>query len=85
MNRKEYATLKLVEELAELSELLIKQITKPDGARSPERMERIVEETGDVQVRLNIFVKEFEIFNAVKRRMSKKMKDINKSYNGERT
>lgn len=85
MIRKDYVTLKLAEELSELSELLLKLITKPNGANSPERIDRIVEETGDVQVRLNIFVQEFEIIDQVKIRISKKMKEISKPYKGERS
>lgn len=75
MTEKEFAILKLSEEMSELSELLIKMITKPDGRNTPERIERLIEETGDVQLRLNIFVKEMNIFDEVKRRIAEKLKE----------
>lgn len=44
----DYCLLKTAEEMFELGEVIMKQITKPNGADNPERLAKIIEESGDV-------------------------------------
>lgn len=50
----EFSILKLAEELAELQEVILKLLTKPKGALEGDRKEHLIEELGDVKLRINI-------------------------------
>lgn len=52
-NSERYNYLKCIEELAELQEVLIKKINKQGGPKEPSR-DSIVEEIGDVLIRLKV-------------------------------
>lgn len=62
--------LKLVEECAELSEVLIKYLTKPED-RKPD-IDRITEEMGDVLFRMKVAVEMFGNATQVDTRMKEK-------------
>ena len=52
-NSKQYNILKTAEELAELQEVLLKRLTKEGGPKEPTD-QSIIEEIGDVKIRLEI-------------------------------
>lgn len=53
-NNEQYNYLKLLEELAELQEVLLKKILKKGGPKEPSDQD-VIEEIGDVEIRLTIF------------------------------
>ena len=53
LNGFEYNHLKTVEELAELSEVLMKKVLKMGGPKEPDD-QSIIDEIGDVEIRLRI-------------------------------
>lgn len=55
-NTKKYNKMKLVEELNELSSELVKSLTKEDGEGLHDK---IIEESGDVLLRLEVFLSDF--------------------------
>jgi len=57
-NEPDYNLLKCIEELAELQEKLIKKVIKKGGPKEP-RDEEIIEEIGDVAIRISILFKLF--------------------------
>jgi len=65
----EYTILKTAEELFELGEVLIKQLTKPKGSKSPERIAKIIEESGDVLANVKGLAIKLGIWSEVSERM----------------
>jgi NTP pyrophosphatase (non-canonical NTP hydrolase) len=62
---REFSILKLIEECAELQEVAIKLITKPTGALEGKRLEHLIEELGDVNLRVTIVAKHLGLINEV--------------------
>ena len=75
-NSEEYDFLKLAEECTELSEVLIKMVTKPN--RREERIPHLIEEMGDVKMRLEILMRRMGVFIEVGSRASTKLKKLAK-------
>lgn len=69
-NRAEYNELKLIEELCELNEVLIKRHVKQSQHKPP--IEKVIEEIGDVVLRCKILSKALNITDAVNDRIEKK-------------
>lgn len=69
----EYCYLKLAEELFELGELVMKQITKPSGANSNERINHLVEEMGDVILNVQGLAIKLDVENQVDKRIKYKL------------
>lgn len=69
-----YCYLKTAEELFELGEILLKQVTKPDG--SEERIPHLIEECGDVILNIKILVSKLKIEDKVKKRVESKLKTL---------
>ena len=67
-----YCYLKTAEELFELGEILLKQITKPNG--SDERIPHLIEECGDVIMNIKILASKLYIEDEVKKRVEDKLK-----------
>jgi len=66
-----YCYLKTAEELFELGEILLKQVTKPDG--SEERIPHLIEECGDVILNIKILASKLYIEDEVKNRIEDKL------------
>ncbi len=73
-NNSDFNKLKLCEELAELSEVLIKSHTKHPDNKPP--MEKIVEELGDVSIRMAIFALEHGIESQIEDRIFSKLERL---------
>lgn len=71
-NKYKYNLIKTCEELAELQEVLLKRIVKEGGPKSPPNSS-IIEEIGDVQIRLDI-LKEIFGSDKVTERINQKSK-----------
>lgn len=71
--------LKVVEETTELNEVLIKSITKTPELQPP--MEKVIEETGDVLVRIMIMMEKLGILEQVDKRIDEKIGQILKFLN----
>ena len=69
-----YCYLKTAEELFELGEILLKQVTKPDG--SEERIPHLIEECGDVILNIKILVSKLKIEDKVKKRVESKLETL---------
>jgi len=69
----EYCLQKTAEELFELGEVIMKQITKPNGADSPERLAKIIEESGDVLLNINILAQKLNITDKIGERIVHKV------------
>ena len=69
-----YCYLKTAEELFELGEILLKQVTKPNG--SDERIPHLIEECGDVILNLKILASKLYIEDEVKKRVEDKLKTL---------
>lgn len=82
-NTIEYNILKALEEMAELSEVLLKTLTKKDPAYKPTR-EKLFEELGDVQFRLAIVNRIFGE-DGVNARIEEKQQQIVKSFEKRKT
>lgn len=80
-NSEEYDLLKLAEECTELSEVLIKMVTKPN--RKEEKMEHLIEEIGDVSLRARILVDKLKISDKVEERFNSKLKYLNEKVIGQ--
>lgn len=65
--------LKVIEETTELNELLIKQLTKNE-----QNLDKLSEEIGDVEIRINILKNQLDLKKAVKNRKTFKKKMIYK-------
>ena len=66
-----YCYLKTAEELFELGEILLKQVTKPQG--SEERIPHLIEECGDVILNIKILASKLYIEDEVKKRLQSKL------------
>lgn len=66
-----YCYLKTAEELFELGEILLKQVTKPQG--SEERIPHLIEECGDVILNIKILTSKLYIEDEVKKRVESKL------------
>ena len=66
--------LKTAEELFELGEILLKQVTKPQG--SEERIPHLIEECGDVIMNIKILTSKLQIGEDVKKRVEKKLETL---------
>lgn len=80
-NSEEYNLLKLAEECTELSEVLIKMVTKPN--RREEKMEHLIEEIGDVSLRTRILVDKLKISDKVEERVNSKLKYLDEKVIGQ--
>ena len=69
-----YCYLKTAEELFELGEILLKQVTKPQG--SEERIPHLIEECGDVILNIKILASKLYIEDGVKKRIEDKLKTL---------
>ena len=69
-----YCYLKTAEELFELGEILLKQVTKPNG--SEERIPHLIEECGDVIMNIKILTSKLQIENEVKKRVESKLESL---------
>lgn len=66
-----FCYLKTAEELFELGEILLKQVTKPQG--SDERIPHLIEECGDVIMNIKILASKLYIEDEVKKRVESKL------------
>ena len=62
---------KVAEEMFELGEIIMKQVTKPQG--SEERIPHLIEECGDVIMNIKILASKLYIENEVKKRIEDKL------------
>lgn len=69
-----FCYLKTAEELFELGEILMKQVTKPNG--SEERIPHLIEECGDVILNIKILASKLYIEDEVKKRVEDKLKTL---------
>lgn len=69
-----YCYLKTAEELFELGEILLKQITKPQG--SEDRIPHLIEECGDVILNIKILASKLYIEDEVKKRIEVKLSTL---------
>lgn len=73
-NKPEYQYIKLAEELSELQEVVIKKYLKrPENQPT---MAKIIEEMGDVLLRMKILATQEDIQDAVNTRMGEKIKKL---------
>ena len=80
-NSEEYDLLKLAEECTELSEVLIKMVTKPN--RKEEKIPHLIEELGDVKLRMDILISKLNVEEEVYIRVSSKLDYLNKKVIGQ--
>lgn len=76
-NTKQYNYSKLCEELFELGEVCMKTINKKQKSQPP--IEKIIEEVGDVIVRIRVLCQVEGIFGPVSNRIGEKLNQIQKS------
>lgn len=69
-----FCYLKTAEELFELGEILLKQVTKPNG--SEERISHLIEEAGDVIMNIKILTSKLKIEDKVKKRVESKLETL---------
>lgn len=69
-----YCYLKTAEELFELGEILLKQVTKPNG--SDDRIPHLIEECGDVILNIKILASKLYIEDEVKKRVESKLNTL---------
>lgn len=69
-----FCYLKTAEELFELGEILLKQVTKPTG--SEERIPHLIEECGDVIINIKILASKLQIEDKVKKRIESKLETL---------
>jgi len=69
-----FCYLKTAEELFELGEILLKQVTKPQG--SEERIPHLIEECGDVIMNIKILASKLYIEDEVKKRVEDKLQTL---------
>ena len=69
-----FCYLKTAEELFELGEILLKQVTKPQG--SDDRIPHLIEECGDVILNIKILASKLYIEDEVKKRVEVKLKTL---------
>jgi NTP pyrophosphatase (non-canonical NTP hydrolase) len=75
-NKPKYNKLKLCEELSELSEVLLKSITKIPEKQPP--LESIVEEAGDVILRLVVYIEQIGAGELIEKRLTEKASKLYK-------
>lgn len=81
-NKREYNYLKLIEELTELNEVLIKRITKK-SENAPSK-DKLIEEMGDVLLRMKVVAQLENISADVNKRVNDKAdKIVNSIYKGK--
>jgi NTP pyrophosphatase (non-canonical NTP hydrolase) len=71
-----YNHAKLLEEIMELGEVLSKGITKSVGKAPP--VEKLIEEIGDVKIRIEMLIAELRIEIPVERRITDKLSKLDK-------
>lgn len=71
VNNLEYNTLKLIEEMAETSEVLVKTLTKSPKYKPSK--EKIVEEMGDLFLRFYVVMQHMNITDEVEQRVEDKL------------
>jgi len=76
-NTLDHDLLKLAEECTELSEVLIKMVTKPN--RREEKIPHLIEEMGDVSIRGKILAQRLGLIAHIKDREESKMRYIEES------
>ena len=69
-----FCYLKTAEELFELGEILLKQVTKPDG--SDGRIPHLIEECGDVIMNIKILASKLYIEDEVNKRVEDKLNTL---------
>lgn len=69
-----FCYLKTAEELFELGEIIMKQVTKPQG--SEERIPHLIEECGDVILNIKILTSKLYIEDKVKKRIEDKLETL---------
>ncbi len=69
-----YCYLKTAEEIFELGEIIMKQVTKP--INSDERIPHLIEECGDVILNIKILASKLYIEDEVKKRVSDKLETL---------
>ena len=69
-----YCYLKTAEELFELGEILLKQVTKPNG--SDGKIPHLIEECGDVILNIKILTSKLYIEDEVKKRVENKLSTL---------
>lgn len=69
-----FCYLKTAEELFELGELVLKQVTKPQG--SDDRIPHLIEECGDVIMNIKILASKLYIEDEVKKRVEDKLNTL---------
>lgn len=74
INHTTYNHTKLLEELLELSEVIVKMINKKVGKQPP--IEKLVEELGDVLLRCDILIHKEGIKDAVEARINDKIASL---------
>lgn len=74
----ERLTLKVVEELSELSEVLVKRLTRKEGQKPS--VEKIIEEIGDVHFRTRCLIEKLGISEQVEARILQKGMQVEKWY-----
>lgn len=73
-NPEDYNLLKLAEEAIELSEVLVKMVTKPN--KRDERIPHLIEELGDVEFRMAILLQQYQLAFKVKERHIEKLNKL---------
>mgnify|MGYP006327669155 CR=1 FL=1 len=71
----EQHAMKVIEECLELSEVLVKTMTK--GAGRKPSLEKVIEEAGDVLYRIELLTRKLDIQDAVRMRFEEKSEQIN--------
>lgn len=66
--------MKVIEECAELQEVLIKSLTKSEGFKP--KKEKIVEEMGDVMYRIMVLIQVLEVEDEVEKRIEEKSQHL---------
>ena len=69
-----FCYLKTAEELFELGEILLKQVTKPQG--SDDRIPHLIEECGDGRMNIKILASKLYIEDEVKKRVEVKLSTL---------
>ena len=77
----EKLSLKVMEEMAELNEVLIKRVTKKGDMKPPE--EKVVEEMGDLLFRMKILQRNMGIEHKVAERFRSKSQQISEWFTNE--
>lgn len=73
-----YNRIKLAEELAELSEVVLKSVNKKGTEKEPDK-QSIIDELGDVLIRVNVLIGALDAYDAVEERMRIKFDKFRKA------